>query len=205
MDTGNALLLDGSIGTGTRTDDGTGLGIYWDTSADTVSVTDCYPGTGISREIGGKCTGLDSSCFGEAGLQVSQQSLIALRRKFNRAETQESKTTETKLTTHDNGKLVKFNQVTTSFQRNCISCLKLKNFQPWKLKKLARLCTAWFSSIIYSMYFQKITYDKLTQLKIKIYTNELARSEEVFFMLSLEAHERKIANIYESAFTGANK
>ena len=38
--------------------------------------------------------------------------------------------------------------VGATIQRNCIRCLSLKNFQPWKFRKLARFCIAWVSSII---------------------------------------------------------
>ena len=73
MNAGYALLLGASKGTGTRQDDGTGVGTDMDTSAISVSATDCPSGRNTGRENGGKGTRLDSSCFGEAGLQVSQQ------------------------------------------------------------------------------------------------------------------------------------
>ena len=73
MNTGYALLLNASKGIGTRQDDGTGVGTDMDTSAISVSATDCHSGRSTGRENGGKDTRLGSSCFGEAGLQVSQQ------------------------------------------------------------------------------------------------------------------------------------
>ena len=80
------------------------------TNANSASATDCHSGKGAGREIGGKGPGRDSRCFREAGQQASQQSLIARRQQFHRSETQEAKTATTKLTTHDNGNIVKFNQ-----------------------------------------------------------------------------------------------
>ena len=88
MNSGNALLLDASKGTGTRPDDGTSVGTQSDTSVNSVSATDRYSGKSTAWEIGGKGPKLDSNCFGETGLQVSQQSLIARRQQFDRAETQ---------------------------------------------------------------------------------------------------------------------
>ena len=110
MNSGNALLLDASKDTWTRPDDGTGESTDLDTNANFVSATDCHSGKGAGREIGGKGTGWDSRCFGEAGQQNSQQSLIKRRQQFHRSETLKAKTTTTKLTTHDNGNIVKFNQ-----------------------------------------------------------------------------------------------
>ena len=93
-----------------KPDGGTSVGTDLDTSANSVSSSDSHSGKGIGREIGGKGTGLDFNCFGEAGLQVWQQLLIARRQQFYRAEIQGAKTSTTKLTTHNNGNLVKFNQ-----------------------------------------------------------------------------------------------
>ena len=101
MNSDNALLLDASKGTGARPDDGTGMGTDLHTNANCVSATDYHSGKGAGREIGGKGTGWDSRCFGEAGLQVSHQSLTARRQQFHRSVTQEAKTTSAKMTTHD--------------------------------------------------------------------------------------------------------
>ena len=84
------------------------MGTDLDTNANSAGATDCHSEKGTGREIGG--TGLDSSCFEEAELQVSQQSLITRRQLFHRAETQGAKTTTAKLTTHDNENLLKINQ-----------------------------------------------------------------------------------------------
>ena len=105
----NAFLFDASKSTGTKPDDETSVGTELDTSANSVRSSDSHSGKGTGREIGGKGTGLDFSCFAEAGLQVWQQLLIARRQQFHRAEFQGAKTTTTKLTTL-NGNLVKFNQ-----------------------------------------------------------------------------------------------
>ena len=110
MNSGNALLLNASKGTGTRPDGGTGAGTDLDTNANSASATDCHSGKGAGRKIAGKGTGWDSRCFQEAGQQVSQQSLIARRQQFHRSETHRAKTTTTKMTNHDNGNIVKFNQ-----------------------------------------------------------------------------------------------
>ena len=110
MNSDNALLLDASKGTGTRPDDGTGVGTDLDTNANSVSAYDCHSGKGAGREIGDEGTVWDKRCFGEAGLQNSQQSLIVRRQQFYRSETQEAKTTTTKLTTYDIGNIGKFNQ-----------------------------------------------------------------------------------------------
>ena len=107
MNCGNALQLNASKGTWTRPDYGTGASTDLDTNANSASATDCRSGKNAGRETGGKGPGWDSRCFGQ---QVSQQSLIARRQQFHRSETQEAKTATTKLTTHDNGNIVKFNQ-----------------------------------------------------------------------------------------------
>ena len=73
MNTGYALLLGASKGTGTRQDDGTGVGTDMDTSAISVSANDYPSGRSTGREVEDKGTRLGSSCFWEAGLQVSQQ------------------------------------------------------------------------------------------------------------------------------------
>ena len=80
VNSGNASLLDACKGTGRRPDDRTGVGTDLDTSANSVSATDCHSGKGTGRKIAGKGMGLDSTCFGDAGLLVLQQSLIGRRR-----------------------------------------------------------------------------------------------------------------------------
>ena len=59
LNSGNALILDASKGTGTRPDDRTGAGTDLDTNANSVSATDYHSGKGAGREIGGKGTGWD--------------------------------------------------------------------------------------------------------------------------------------------------
>ena len=110
LNNANAFLFDASKDTGTKPDDETSVGTDLDTSANSVSSSDSHSGKGTGREIIGKGTKWDFSCFADVGLQVCQQSLIARMQQFHRAEFQGTKTTTTKLTTHDNGNLVKFSQ-----------------------------------------------------------------------------------------------
>ena len=110
-----------------------GFDLY--TSANSVSATDGHSDEKTCREIGGKCMGLDRSCSGETGLQISEQSLIAQKQKLHRAEHQGAKTTTSKLMTHDNGNLVKFNQGNGDISEELHQLPEAKQiFQPFNVR-----------------------------------------------------------------------
>ena len=85
-----------------------------------------------------------------------QQSLIARSQQFRRAETQRAKTTTTKLTIHDNGNLVTFNQWNEEDSEELHQLSKLENFSAVEVKEARRILYSLFQQQHHLAEFQLI-------------------------------------------------